>query len=101
MMTRTIRIWLLAVCALALGYGMARASVGAQWSDNDLERFSAAIVIGRVSDVATGRDARTGAIHTYVTVVVDQAVKGDIPERTIIVKQLGGTLGDEHLEITG
>ena len=60
---------------------------------------STAIVVGRVSDIATGRDIRTDAIHTYVTVVVADVLKGEIPERTIVVKQLGGRLADVQLEV--
>src|SRR5437870_487658 len=95
MMTTTIRIWLLAVCALALGAGIARADVGPRWSDDQLAGFSSAIVAGRVTSIGTGRDIGTGVVHTYVTVAVDTVFKGDIAEREIVVKQLGGRIGDQ------
>jgi len=95
MMTRTIRIWLLAVCALAVCGGAARADVGPRWSDDQLAGFSSAIVAGRVTSIGTGRDLRTGAVHTYVTVAVETVFKGDIAEREIVVKQLGGRIGDQ------
>jgi hypothetical protein len=98
MMTATIRIWLLAVCALALSAGIARAN-NPRWSDEELARFSNAIVTGRVTDVSTGRDVRTNAIYTYVTVLLDQVLKGDIAEREIVVKQLGGEIGNEGLGV--
>jgi hypothetical protein len=94
-MITTIRIWLLAVCALALGAGAARADLGPRWSDDQLAGFSSAIVAGRVTSIGTGRDPRTTATHTYVTVAVDRVLKGDIAEREIVVKQLGGRIGDE------
>jgi len=98
MMTATIRIWLLAVCALALSAGIARAN-NPRWSDDELARFSSVIVTGRVTDVSTGRDITTNAIYTYVTVLVDEALKGDIAEREIVVKQLGGEVGGEGLRV--
>src|SRR2546430_6790645 len=98
-MTTTIRTWLLAVCALAAGASLARAS-SPKWTDDQLAHFSDAIVTGRVTDIATGRDARTNAIYTYVTVLLDQVLKGDIPEREVVVKQLGGEIGDRSEEHT-
>src|SRR5258708_1699020 len=98
MMTTTIRIWLLAVCALALSSGIARAN-NPKWSDDELARFSTAIVTGRVTDISTGRDINTNAIYTYVTVLVDDVLKGDIAERSIVIKQLGGEIGNEGLRV--
>src|SRR4051812_36984797 len=94
------------VCAAAIGVlmmtiGVARADVGPTWTDDQLAGFSTAIVTGRVTDLATGRDINTGAIHTYVTVRIDSVLKGDIPEREIIVKQLGGRIGDETHVVFG
>src|SRR2546428_12912397 len=97
-MTTTIRTWLLAVCALAAGASLARAS-SPKWTDDELAHLSDAIVTGRVTDVAAGRDARTNAIYTYVTVLVDQVLKGDIAEREIVVKQVGGEIGNEGLGV--
>jgi len=97
-MTTTIRTWLLAVCTLALGAGMAQAN-NPKWSDDELARFSDAIVTGRVGDISAGRDRITNNIYTYVTIVIDEALKGDIPERSIVIKQLGGTIGNDGLSV--
>src|SRR5439155_23249078 len=70
-----------------------------RWSDDELTQFSSAIVEGRVTDVAVGRDIQTNAIYTYVTVAVDDVLKGDIAEREIVVKQLGGRIGDLTLAV--
>src|SRR5262245_49556865 len=101
MMTTTIRTGLLAVCALALSGSVARADITPRWSDDQLAGFSSAIVSGRVSRIGTGRDIATGVTHTYVTVAVDRVFKGDIPEREIVVKQIGGRIGDEVSVVFG
>jgi hypothetical protein len=77
------------------------ASVGPKWTDDQLVNFSAAIVTGRVADLAVGRDPQTDAIYTYVTVAIDQVLKGEISEREIVVKQLGGRIGDQGLVVNG
>src|SRR5207248_11296103 len=89
----------LAVCAFAASASVARADIAPIWSDDQLAQFSSAIVSGRVTDVSVGRDMQTNAIYTYVTLAVDDALKGDIPERTIVIKQLGGLIGDQGLSV--
>ena len=98
MMTR-LRVVGFCVCVCAASAAVVRADATPQWSDDELARFSTAIVTGRIADVATGRDIHTGAIYTYVTVALDEVFKGDIPEREIIVKQLGGQISDEGLAV--
>jgi matrixin/fibronectin type III domain protein len=100
-MMRTVRIWLAVVCALAGAAAAARADVAPRWSDEQLASFASAIVSGRVTAIGTGRDIRTGVTHTYVTVAVDRVFKGDISERSIVVKQLGGRIGDETFTVIG
>ena len=97
-MKRTVRICVLAVCAYALASGVARADIAPKWSDDQLAQFADAIVTGRVTDVSTGRDG-TGAIYTYVSLSIDGVLKGDIAEREIVIKQLGGVIGDEGLGV--
>jgi len=97
-MITTMRTWLLAVCVLALCSGIAWAS-NPRWTDNDLVGFSSAIVTGRVTDVSAGRDLRTNGIYTYVTLLIDQVLKGDVTERQIVIKQGGGDLDGEGLRI--
>jgi hypothetical protein len=97
-MKRTVRICVLGVCALAAAIGVAKADIAPQWSDDQLASFADAIVTGRVTDVSTGRDG-TGAIYTYVAISVDTVLKGDIAEREIVVKQLGGVIGGEGLGV--
>ena len=100
-MARTVRMCAVAVCALVWSAALARADIAPRWSDDQLAARSAAIVSGRVTAIGTGRDPGTGAIHTYVTVGVDRVFKGDIPEREITVKQLGGRIGADTLVVFG
>jgi hypothetical protein len=95
-----IRVSLTCLAVLA-GAASAGADMNPRWSDDQLAGFSAAIVTGRVTNLATGRDITTGAIHTYVTVAVDSVLKGDISERVIILKQAGGRLGNEQFAVFG
>src|SRR5215831_3942028 len=98
-MIRPMRTLLVGVCVLAMGSGIARAS-NPRWSDDDLVRFSSTIVTGRVTDISTGRDVKTNGIYTYVTLLLDQVLKGDVTEREIVLKQHGGDLGSEGLRVS-
>src|SRR5436190_589467 len=84
-MTTTIRTCLLAVCALAAGAGLARAS-SPKWTDDQLAHFSDAIVTGRVTDVAAGRDPSNGeAIATRQNTGSDHrgVLSGDSERRSL------------------
>ncbi len=96
---KILRALICVLAVLAAAATSVRAEQTPQWSDDQLAGFSSAIVTGRVADLATGRDITTGAIHTYITLQLDSVLKGDISERTIVVKQLGGRLGEETLAI--
>ena len=83
----------------AAGGGVASASVAPTWSVEELTGFSRVVVTGRVVDVAAGRDRASNAIYTFVTVSVGDVLKGDVPERVIVLKQLGGEIGTEALHV--
>lgn len=99
-MKRLIPVALGVMCLLALTGRVVQTNVAPTWSIDDLTGFSRAIVTGRVVDVAVGRDLATEAIYTYVTLSVADVLKGDIPERAITIKQLGGDMGSEGLRVT-
>ena len=61
-------------------------------SGAELASGSDVILSGRVIEVAAGWDADT--IYTYVTIAVDEVVKGWVPERRVTLKQLGGRVDD-------
>jgi hypothetical protein len=87
-----------ALCA-ALVLLVAAPSGGASTtlSDADLARAADVILSGQVVEVAAGWDADT--IYTYVTIQVNDVVKGWLPERRVTLKQLGGRVGDLALVI--
>ena len=69
-------------------------------SDNELIVHSRLIVTGRVSSVTSDSDGR-GNIWTYVAIRTDRLLKGVLQDRTIVLKQLGGQVGDSGLRIVG
>jgi hypothetical protein len=75
------------------------ADIAPKWSDAELVTFSDVVLTGQVAAVATAWDRDT--IYTYITVDVDDVLKGWVPERQIVVKQLGGRVGDLALLIGG
>src|SRR5437016_799788 len=92
---------LLAVLVMYVSPQPAAADAAPRWTDAQLVGFSDLIVRGRVTRVAAGRDERVPSLYTYVTVEVADVVKGSLPDRHIVLKQLGGRLGSTALEIAG
>lgn len=68
-------------------------------SDRELARSAAAAVRGRVEAVTPGWEG--GAIYTWVTVAVDRAWGLDPQADRVVVKQLGGVVGDTALVVGG
>src|SRR2546422_8507486 len=54
---------------------------------------------GRVLDRHAEFDAN-GRIHTYVTFEVDDVLKGTAGGRTVVLRYLGGTVGDTTLKVS-
>lgn len=90
-MTRPL---LLAFVLLAAAIARPSAQLSAQPSSaqalQSLADASSLVVTGRVTGVTAQADG--GFIYTYVSVDVDQTLKGALAERALVVKQLGGTL---------
>jgi len=70
-------------------------------SDDALARSSAAAVQGRVVDVTAAWDADVDSIYTYVTLEVQQAWGLDGSPARVVVKQLGGLVGDTAFVVGG
>jgi hypothetical protein len=77
----------------------ANASFAPQWSDQQLVDFSSAVVMGKVTSIASGWDGN--AIYTYVTIEVRRVLRGGITERQVVLKQAGGVVGDIGMELSG
>jgi hypothetical protein len=69
-------------------------------SDSDLIVHSRLIVTGRVSSVTSDSDG-SGMLWTYVEVRTDRVLKGTLQDRTIVLKQLGGIVGESGLRVIG
>lgn len=80
---------------------VATADVAPKWTDAQLVGFSEVIVRGRVTSVRVARDDRVRAPYTYVALNVAEVLKGDAPDRRIVLKQLGGRIGSTALQIAG
>jgi hypothetical protein len=57
-----------------------------RWSAAELASHSDVMLTGRVADLAASREA--GPRYTYVTLDVDDVLKGSVPQRQVILKQL-------------
>jgi len=62
-------------------------------SDDEMIIEARAIVRGRVLAIETGLDERQDHIYTYVTIKVQEVLKGQITRRKIVLKQPGGEYG--------
>ncbi len=70
-------------------------------SDDALARSSAAAVFGRVVDVTSAWDAEADQIYTFVTLEVLRTWGLEGAPATVVVKQLGGVVGDTALLVGG
>ena len=72
---------------------------GVKLDDPDLAAISDAIVTGRVASIGYGRDPQVPYIYTYVTIEVDERIKGFGVGGELVVKQLGGQIGDVQMVV--
>lgn len=70
-------------------------------SDDDMIVGARAIVTGRVISVGASLDQQQDRIFTYITVKVQEVIKGKITERFIVLKELGGEVGDRFYTVYG
>lgn len=79
----------------------ASATLAPRWSDQELTGFASLVVTGRVAAVTGGVDRAVDTIYTYVAVDVDDVLKGVLPDRRIVLKQIGGVAGALGLHVGG
>jgi hypothetical protein len=85
---------------LALLSTPARATMMVRMSDEALTLGSSVVVSGTVSDIRSARGT-TGAIHTYITIAIDEVLKGYVPAATITIREQGGQVGDDEQWLWG
>ena len=83
---------------LATGIGESLAQPGL--TEEQLTHSSRAILRGQVSAIGTAIDTDTQLIYTYIEIDIRTVYKGDLPPR-IVIKQLGGGVGDSVFHVAG
>jgi Putative Ig domain/Matrixin/Ig-like domain from next to BRCA1 gene/FG-GAP-like repeat len=86
------------ICAAAQ---MTSATTIVPMTDDDLMIGARVIVTGKILNIESSYDTQQDRIYTYVTVKVQEVLKGEISERRIVLKELGGQVGDRGLTIWG
>lgn len=69
--------------------------------DDDLIIGARVIVKGRVLSIESSFDEQQGRIFTYIKLKVQEVLKGQITERKIVIKELGGRVGDRISVVYG
>jgi len=87
-----LRVALLALLAFALVAGSASASVVIPPADDDLIVHSDAVIIGRVTDIES-HDDRQGKLSTYITIAIQEVLKGSLAQSSLTIRELGGEVG--------
>lgn len=78
-----------------------RATTVVMLTDTELIVNSRLIVSGRVTSVTSAWDDAHSMVWTYVEVVTDRVLKGELRETTIVLKQMGGTVGGSGVRVFG
>lgn len=87
------------VAAALLAPRPASANGAPAWSAEQLAGFAEVVVVARVDDLTSSWDHDANAIYTFVGVTVDHVLKGSVPTDRIVVKQLGGRVGETGLHV--
>jgi hypothetical protein len=93
----------LAILAIILGgcAQVARATTAVLPSDEKMIVESRAIVRARVLSIGSSFDHERGDIFTYTTLRVREVIKGQITTRRIVIKEMGGQVGDQITKVFG
>jgi subtilase family serine protease len=89
---RAFRTALLALLGIVFVAAPASASVVIPPADDDLIVHADAVILGRVT-VIESHDNRLGKLSTYITLSVDEVLKGSYAQPTLTIRELGGQVG--------
>jgi hypothetical protein len=99
-----IRKWLSPLILVLCLLGVAQSSFATTAivpPDDDLIIGARVVVQGKVLSIESKIDPQDGRIYTYVRLKVQEVLKGDITERKIVIKELGGRVGDKISVVYG
>jgi hypothetical protein len=106
-LTRTFLVvcnWLFVSAILLAEFlypGTTTATVIVPVSETDLTQHAAAIVMGTVTSIQSYWDPQTKQICTHITVSPQDVLKGALAPGDLVLKQSGGTVGQQHTWIDG
>ncbi|HXU39168.1 MAG TPA: putative Ig domain-containing protein [Blastocatellia bacterium] len=92
---------LLAVCILLCLAASVRASTFVMPTDDEMVIRARAIVRGKVLAIESGLDDKRDAIYTYITLKVQEVLKGQLTQHKIVIKQPGGEYGSRGSVVFG
>jgi hypothetical protein len=96
--------WLTPVVLLVFLLGCAQstfATTAIVPPDDDMIIGARVIVKGRILSIESRFDEQQGRIFTYIKLKVQEVLKGQITERKIVIKELGGQVGDRLSVVYG
>lgn len=89
------------ISVISAGSSHRAAKSNHSFSDDDLVIGARAIVIGEVRSIGSRYDAQQDRFFTYIRVNIEQVFKGQIRERSIVLKQEGGEVNGQGSMIFG
>ncbi|HSE38901.1 MAG TPA: hypothetical protein VLG74_16490, partial [Blastocatellia bacterium] len=96
--------WLTPLVLIAIVFSLAQ-SISATTAivppDDDLIIGARVIVRGKILSIESNFDEQQGRIFTYIRLKVQEVIKGQITERKIVIKELGGRVGDRLSVVYG
>ena len=95
-----LKLPLLLLCLLAIAQNTLATSIVLP-SDDDMGIEARAIITGKVLSIESALDQQEDRIYTYITVRVNEVLKGHIRERRIVLKEMGGQVGNRGLSVFG
>ena len=91
---------ILLICLLAITQS-SLASTFITPADDDLIISARAIVTGKVLSIESSFDDQQERIYTYITIKVREVIKGQISDRKIVIKEMGGQVGGRGFTVYG
>lgn len=99
MQVKATRCHVGALLAAVVIAAVSQATTVIPMTDAEMVRDAGIILSGTVIGVSSEWTADHGQIHTLITVSIDTFLKRSLPEKTIVLRMLGGAVGDTTLLI--